>query len=173
MILVRHGESEFNAVYAVTRKDPGIVDPAITENGRRQALAAADRLRARPPKRLICSPYTRALETAAVISGALDLPVAVDPLIGEHAVFTCDVGTMAADLRDRWPDFDFTGVTNQWWPDIAESEIDLIGRCAAFRARMAARDDWRQIAIVTHWGFIRGLTGLAVGNAELVAFDPS
>jgi len=42
MILLRHGQSEFNVVYNVTRVDPGIPDPRLTEEGRRQALVAAD-----------------------------------------------------------------------------------------------------------------------------------
>ena len=32
--------------------------------------------------------------------------------------------------------------------------------------------DWRHVAVVTHWGFIRGLTGRQARNAELVPFDP-
>ena len=46
MILIRHGQSEFNVIYGKTRVDPGIRDPKLTELGRRQALAAAKRLEA-------------------------------------------------------------------------------------------------------------------------------
>ena len=31
MILIRHGESEFNVVFNKTRVDPGIPDPALTD----------------------------------------------------------------------------------------------------------------------------------------------
>ena len=37
MILVRHGESHFNVHFNVTREDPGIVDPGLTELGVMQA----------------------------------------------------------------------------------------------------------------------------------------
>ena len=38
MILVRHGQSEFNAVYSVTRVDPGIPDPQLTDIGRARRI---------------------------------------------------------------------------------------------------------------------------------------
>ena len=44
MILVRHGQSEFNVVYSVTRVDPGIPDPKLTDEGRRQARDVASAL---------------------------------------------------------------------------------------------------------------------------------
>jgi len=30
MLLIRHAQSEFNAVFNVTREDPGILDPRMT-----------------------------------------------------------------------------------------------------------------------------------------------
>ena len=39
MILIRHGQTEFNRVFSVSRRDPGIRDPALTDRGRRQAQA--------------------------------------------------------------------------------------------------------------------------------------
>ena len=68
MILARHGQSLFNVHYARTRCDPGIPDPALTEEGRRQAEALAETLRRQGVRRLIASPYTRALETASIIA---------------------------------------------------------------------------------------------------------
>jgi hypothetical protein len=37
---------------------------------------------------------------------------------------------------------------------------------------MAARKDWHRVAVVTHWGFIRGLTGETVVNGHHMSFDP-
>jgi broad specificity phosphatase PhoE len=31
MILLRHGQSEFNLHFSVTRRDPGIADPKLTQ----------------------------------------------------------------------------------------------------------------------------------------------
>jgi hypothetical protein len=38
---------------------------------------------------------------------------------------------------------------------------------------MAAREDWRRIAVITHWGFMRALTGRQAQNGEIMAFDPA
>ena len=87
MILVRHGQSEFNVVYSVTRVDPGIRDPRLTEEGRRQAAGLAEELAGHGVRRILASPYTRALETAAIIAERLSVPIAIDPVVGERAAF--------------------------------------------------------------------------------------
>jgi hypothetical protein len=38
---------------------------------------------------------------------------------------------------------------------------------------MAETEDWPQVAIVSHWGFIRELTGEAVANGTILRFDPT
>lgn len=57
MILLRHGQSEFNLLFTQTRKDPGIKDPRLTPLGHSQAEAAAEALAgAREIRRIIASP---------------------------------------------------------------------------------------------------------------------
>jgi broad specificity phosphatase PhoE len=178
MILIRHGQSEFNVVYAATRVDPGIPDPRLTEEGRQQAAAIAADLRGQPLQRLISSPYTRALETAEIIAAELGLDIVVEPLVRERAAFHCDIGASPSELKRRFPRLRFDHLADPWWHDhvargIAESEAALIERCLLFRRAMAAAPDWRQIAVVTHWGFIRAMTGRPVTNGERVAVDLS
>src|SRR5689334_4048712 len=67
MILLRHGQSEFNLHYNATGIDPGIPDAPLTELGHRQANAAATSLAGEDIRRIICSPYTRALQTATPV----------------------------------------------------------------------------------------------------------
>jgi broad specificity phosphatase PhoE len=45
VFLIRHGQTEFNRVFSVTRRDPGIRDSQLTETGRLQAAAIARALR--------------------------------------------------------------------------------------------------------------------------------
>jgi len=172
MILLRHGQSEFNVIYGATRRDPGIRDPRLTDEGRRQARAAAERLRGAGLAGLVASPYTRALETAEIVAAALDLPIAVEPMVGERAAFVCDLGSDPASLKARWPHLSLDHLAECWWPPLEESEEQLLARCARFRSEMSARTDWHQIGVVTHWGFIRGLTGLTVPNGTLVRCNP-
>lgn len=172
MILIRHGQSHFNVVYGETRQDPGIRDPGLTPLGREQARAAAEKLAAHGISRLVSSPYRRALETAEIIGRAVDLPVTVDVLVRERRAFICDIGTQRSSLCQQWPHLDFAQLDEDWWPVDEESEHKLLLRCHAFRTRMAGCHDWGETAIVSHWGFIRGLTGQALGNGEMIRFDP-
>ena len=66
MILIRHGQSEFNVHFSRTGIDPGIVDPHLTATGREQVRQAAEAIQraGRPIARVLTSPYTRALQTA-------------------------------------------------------------------------------------------------------------
>jgi histidine phosphatase superfamily protein (branch 1) len=84
VILIRHGQTEFNRVFSVTRRDPGIRDPHLADLGRRQAASVAQALRPSRLRKLISSPYTRALETAGIIAEHLGLPISVEPLIAER-----------------------------------------------------------------------------------------
>lgn len=172
MILVRHGQSHFNVVYSVTREDPGIIDPGLTEVGLQQAEAAAAALKERAVRRILASPYTRTLHTAEIIADRLGLPVAIEPLVRERAFFACDIGSPRSHLSGRWPHFDFGDLPERWWPEPEETEEELLLRCTSFRRSMATTEDWREVVVVSHWGFIRGLTGQAVDNGTLLPFDP-
>ncbi len=172
MILLRHGQSHFNVVFSVTQEDPGVIDPRLTPEGRRQIAEVAAALGARGVRRILASPYWRTLETAQILAAALGLPVAIEPLIRERAYFTCDIGTPRSHLNGLWPEFDFGDLPERWWPDPEESEAELMARCERFRHQALAFDDWREVLVVTHWGFIRGLTGQEAANGAIVSFDP-
>jgi broad specificity phosphatase PhoE len=174
MILIRHGQSEFNAIFERSRKDPGIADPKLTAQGREQVRRAAAEIRraGHPLRRLITSPFSRALETAAILAEDLALPVAVEPIVHEHACWSCDIGTPISALAERWPALDFSHMEEIWWPE-GEQQESVQRRCADFRAKAARLSDWRHVGVVSHWGFIRTLTGHDAKNAELVPFDPT
>ena len=171
MILVRHAESEWNRHFSRTRIDPGIPDPALTEDGRRQAEQLRETLRAAGVTRLIASPYRRALETASIVADALDLPIAVEALVRERCVFSCDLGTPRSRLTALWPGLDFSHLEELWWGGPDETEASLAERCVAFRVKTDQLADRREVAVITHWGFIRAITGQEVTNATLVRLD--
>src|ERR1700761_680721 len=104
MILLRHGQSKFNLHFSATRRDPGIVDPKLTPLGHAQAEEAAQALSREPITRIITSPYTRALQTAAPLARALRVPVIVNPIVRERYAFACDIGTPRTALEHLWPD---------------------------------------------------------------------
>ena len=169
MLLIRHGQSEFNVVFNKTRVDPGIEDPKLTEEGRRQAETAGRALRGRPPRRLISSPYTRAIETAHIIADVLGgIPIEIDRRVGERAAFVCDVGTPLSRLRLAWPNLALDHLDEQWWPRMEESEEGLAERARDFHEDWERHPERPETAVVTHWGFIRASTGLTVPNCTVV-----
>jgi broad specificity phosphatase PhoE len=172
VILVRHGQSHFNAIYNTTRVDPGIADAGLTEAGVVQAKAAAAALRGEDVRVVLASPYTRTLQTAEVIAEGLGLSITVEPLVRERVFFSCDIGSPRSQLVAQWPAVDFGDLPERWWPDPEESEAELAQRCALFRAAAAQRPDWRHLVVVSHWGFIRGLTGQALTNGSALRFRP-
>ena len=178
MILIRHGQTEFNVVYGTTRRDPGIRDPSLTETGRRQAADAAAALAKLPGggsvREIVVSPYVRALETAEIIAETLggNLTLTVDPLVGERVAFSCDIGSTCADLKARWPALVFDHLNDPWWPEPEESEAAILRRVETFAGRHAARDDHDGVVVVSHWGFILGMTGLRATNGAVIRVDP-
>ena len=168
MILVRHAELEWNRHYSRTRIDPGIPDPALTADGRRQAEQLAGQLALAGVGRLVASPYRRALETATIVAQALEVTIRVEPLVRERCVFSCDLGTPRSELMALWPALDFAHLEELWWGQPDETEASLAERCVRFRAKTEQLPDRHRVAVITHWGFIRALTGQEVGNATMV-----
>lgn len=173
MIFLRHGQSEFNLHFTATRRDPGIVDPRLTPLGHQQAAEAAARLAGRDIRRIIVSPYTRALETAAPVARILGLPLTVTPTVRERYAFTCDVGSPISRLRADWPEVAFPAIADMWWPAIEEPAEQVEARARLFRAEMAALDDWAHTLVVSHWGFILAFTGQSLMNGVMIEVNPT
>jgi glucosyl-3-phosphoglycerate phosphatase len=172
VILIRHGQTEFNRVFSVTRWDPGVRDPHLTDQGRRQAQAVGRILRSFNLARLITSPYARALETTEIIADQLSVPITVEALIAERFSFTCDIGSPLAELRAGWPHLTFDHLPDPWWPQAEEPEEMIRHRSESFR-RQIVTEPWSQVGVVTHWGFIGALTGLKVPNGAVLRIDPT
>jgi broad specificity phosphatase PhoE len=172
MILLRHGQSEFNLRLAATRRDPGIEDACLTEYGHYQAEDAARKLANERITRIIASPYTRALQTAEPLARRLSLPIEIHPVVRERFGLACDVGTPRSRLIDAWPAHDFSHIEEKWWPDEHETPVAVTGRAQTFRDQMGAKPDWRETVVVSHWGFILCMTGQSIANGETIRCDP-
>ena len=83
---VRHGETVWN----VENKICGATESALTERGREQARAIGREIKARMEAgelqidRMLCSPLSRARDTAQEIADILGLPLAVEPRLREQ-----------------------------------------------------------------------------------------
>ena len=182
MIVLRHCQSEFNLHFTRTRQDPGIVDPVLTPFGEEQAAQAARALAELEITRILVSPYTRALQTAAPIARDRGLTPVVTPLIGERCAFICDIGTPASVLATRWPGIDFRHLEEVWWPQVIEVEDDVVARADRFRSQMTAQLQAGEpeaglaqagmTLVVSHWGFLLALSGNSLQNGCFMRIDP-
>jgi glucosyl-3-phosphoglycerate phosphatase len=168
MLLVRHAQSEWNRVFGATRVDAAMPDPAITAEGVTQSRLAAEDFTALAPVRIIASPYRRTLQTAVIFAEILQLPITIDPMVRERCAFSCDQGSHPALLRAEWPHLDFSGLEERWWGRTIESMESLARRAEQFLERARTLPDRNRVLVVSHWGFIRCVTGAEVGNLAAV-----
>ncbi len=172
MFLLRHGQSYFNLHFTENRVDPGIEDPELTPLGHAQANAAAAALAGQTITRVIISPYTRALQTAAPMLQVHPVQVDIMQEVRERTAFACDVGSHPELLASRFPAHDFTHLPARWWHEGTETTAHTIARADAFRSLMAGRADSATTLLVSHWGFILALTGTSLTNGEILEYDP-
>ena len=97
-VFLRHGESIGNA----ESRWQGQSDYPLTEKGRAQALALAERWKSERARFdvIIASPLGRAKETAEIIASALSVPVEFDPILLERHIGEME-GLTAEEVRKR------------------------------------------------------------------------
>jgi broad specificity phosphatase PhoE len=158
LYLVRHAQSEANAGLPGASRDC-----SLTELGRRQAQAVAQRLARHRIDRVLASPYVRTLETAEAIRLATGAPASVVPLLHEHQVRPFEVDDWPllsrAALGERFPAFalppDFA--FDSRWHDAPETEAGVLRRAGQvvmelWHTYAAAPDGYQQVrlVLVTH-----------------------
>ena len=149
MLLVRHGQSEWNAL----GRWQGRADPSLTDVGRHQAKKATGHLSGFDA--VVASPLCRAFETATILAEALGIgPVLADADLVEREAGPWQ-GRTRAEIEDGWPGFLEDGRR----PDGYEPDSALLGRARAALDRIAARVDGSTVLVVTHAGVIYALEG--------------
>ena len=167
ILLVRHGESVWNA----EGRWQGAADPPLSDAGRDQARALAERVSDAGIDNLVASDLQRATETAQIVADALGLPApAIDAGWRER-----DVGEISGHTRDeieaKWP-----GLLEQWRRGELESmpggEKDITPRVVEALERVATAPTGACTLVVTHGGVIGALDRwignpyLRVGNVQ-------
>jgi probable phosphoglycerate mutase len=167
LLLLRHAESTWNAQGLWQ----GQGDPPLSDAGRRQAAACAARVRALAPELAITSDLQRALQTARIACGELELRI--DARWREW-----DVGAWSGLPRDairaRWPELYDAVRTGESYvtPPGGESRKDFVARVRAAAMDLAASHPGRLLLVVTHRGAIRALLpGSDPGHVEIRPFS--
>jgi broad specificity phosphatase PhoE len=108
IILVRHGQTEWNIGSGAGERFRGRVDLPLDDTGLAQARALAERLADLPIVAVYSSPLKRAMETAQPIARQLDLPVKLLPGIIDinygdwQGLSHAEVAKVYPDLYRRW-----------------------------------------------------------------------
>ena len=147
MLIVRHGQSEWNA----EGRWQGQADPPLSDLGRRQARHAADRLGAVDV--IVASPLVRALHTATTIAETLGVgPVVVEPDLQERDAGGFS-GLTRAEIEERFPGYLASGRR----PPGYEPDDALLARTLAALDRIEDTYRGSEILIVSHGGVIYAL----------------
>jgi probable phosphoglycerate mutase len=150
VLLVRHGQSEWNA----DGRWQGQADPPLTDLGRAQARHAARALGT--VDAMVSSDLQRAAETAAILSGELGVgPLVLDPDLRERDAGEWS-GLTRIEIEQGWPGY----LDDRRRPDGWEPDEDLFARATAALGRIhdLVGDGGEAIA-VTHGGLVYLLEG--------------
>lgn len=148
MLLVRHGESEWNA----RGRWQGQADPPLSDRGRRDAVLAAKSIGALDV--VMASTLERARDTAELISSQLG----IGPVLTDTRLIERDAGEWSGLTRDEinaeWPGYLVDGGLGQRPPGWETDESLLERALAALQDLAVAVDDDSDILVVTHGGVI-------------------
>ena len=164
-VFLRHGESIGNA----ESRWQGQSDYALTERGRAQARALAERWKSEGAKfdLIISSPLVRAKETAEIVASALGAKIELDPILLERNVGEMEGLTMEEVRKIPQPPY-----ITPYDPIGGEGEGDW---ALFLRAGQALHDLVRRppgnYLIVSHGGLLNQLMNAIIGIAPHV--DPS
>jgi broad specificity phosphatase PhoE len=169
--LMRHADTDWTLV-----NERHLVGAAndlapLTDLGVKQVEAAVAQVRPLGIRLILTSPMTRALQTAALLSRALDVPLAVE-----------------FDLHEWVPDLTFSWTTPEEVLALLENMRRHGGEwpCRESRPAWEPMSAVRQrslgvltryatatypIGVVTHGGVIESLTGRTVGLTEILTYD--
>ena len=202
LLLVRHGQSMHNisnvAQYGDTGADETLFDAPLSPLGEQQVAALLGNSDLATADLIIASPLTRAVQTmfgAFPKAPAGCAPIELWPLAAEHLTDSCDVGSGAAALGERFPTLGAQcgALPEVWWYTdeetsrtdaqdsrvkyrecgFMEPELTLIKRIDAFVAELRARPE-TTIAVFGHSDFFNflmenhcGVSDYWLENAEV------
>jgi phosphoserine phosphatase len=158
ILIARHGESDWNR----SRRWQGHADRPLTERGREQARALAERLAHVELDAVYSSDLRRALDTATTVAERQGLDVQVLPELRE-----VDVGSWSGLTREEAEE-QFPDGYVRWragfprWED-GETYEAMTDRVVSAVERIAREHEGGRVLVVSHGGPIRALHAAALG----------
>lgn len=146
LLLVRHGETDWNAASRVQ----GQSDRPLTERGRAQAQALAEALRGEALDVVYSSDLSRARDTALAVATERGLEVRTHVGLREKDFGTWE-GLTDVEVLARFPE-----ARRGHWGD-GETAEELASRALATLHEIAARHPDARVLVVTHGGPFRAV----------------
>lgn len=157
--IVRHGETEWNAINKVLGR---ATDLPLNEKGMKQAEEAAKQLKDLEPDVFICSPLLRARQTADAIAKEIGMQYEIDDRLTEQ-----DFGRFEGVPRD---DKDYQDAKREYFARYpgGESYFDMAARIYPLLRELGEK----KALLVTHGGICRIVRTYFedMGNEEFVQF---
>ena len=158
ILIARHGESDWNR----DRRWQGHADRPLTDLGREQARALADRLAVTELDAVYSSDLERARETAAIVAESHELSVRELSDLREVDVGSWS-GLTRAEAEERYPNaFRRWTEGEEGWDD-GETYEQLSERVVGALLTIAARHPRDRVLLVAHGGSIRAVHAAALG----------
>ncbi|MBZ9749616.1 histidine phosphatase family protein [Deinococcus sp. HMF7604] len=167
--VVRHGESTWNA----DGRYQGQADVPLSHIGILQASSLAERLTGQSFDAVYTSDLTRAARTADLVAERLTGAPQPQAHPGLREIDVGELsGLVIADIRERYPEYLATLLTNPWSTRRpgGESMEDLYARSGAAFAELRARHPGGRVLVFTHGGVVRVAVGLALGGVPANAW---
>jgi broad specificity phosphatase PhoE len=170
LYFVRHGESEANTLRIISNRD---LPYSLTETGRKQAAALAEKLYGRSFSCLYTSPILRAFETAEILSNKLQVSIECVDALREP---DCGILEGRGDA-DAWRELDYwkkewlRGCKLKLGPQGGETCSGVRQRITEFLEDLIMHygDTDVELLLVTHGSLIQyGLPGVLEGLDQQV-----
>jgi broad specificity phosphatase PhoE len=167
LIMVRHGESEGNAIRRFTTSG----EAKITDLGRRQARDAAIKIKRKfKPALVIASTFARARETGRIIADELGIPIEYEAEFREMSLG--DLAGQPYESVASDPTYD-PKRSWLWRPPNGESHQDVLMRVGPVLDRVAKKHSDAEIVIVSHGGVMRSVWAHVTGKWENAHVPPN
>ena len=169
---MRHAQSTYN-VLGLCNDDPAVEVP-LTAAGRRQADAAAERLRRVPIDLVLVSELPRARETAERINRHHGAPSRIDGRLNDRRS-GFEGRPVAEYLAARQADpFGFRGDGGETYAELKARVLDLLGEIAQLAARRVLVVSHHEVLQVVHGHFTgsgdEASWNVHVDNAEVIEY---
>lgn len=150
--IIRHGEALHNVEHGCPHRDPPLT---LAGEQATKSITPPDN-----PDLILISPMIRTIQTAMNVFPSLQspspssIPVQIWPDLRETHDAVCNQGVSRAELRSKFPQFDFSECPEQW--DYPLNTVkDSTARAENVRKRIKGLSvSYKNIVVVTHRGLI-------------------